>query len=281
MSWSNGVFDLKFEEIPEADKALAESPGKSSNSSEDAEDSIKRTSQLVEENDRKEEESKSEAEAWLDSNLPTTDTEPGGAMGANPWRPDEPDTEPGGAMGEKPSATGDLGANDMETQDDNANLLTEGLDEAEYLDLNNRYAEILKKAKLLMERYIVALWRYPLWEDRNAWPTCVFNEGRLQVYDKEKGTHYALYGYGWLRSSWSAWGIEYGWGDWSSNSTPEKWRLPKLLVFGDNNEEYELNEAQYKEVLDKIENVLWREEEKVKELESKKMAVVNAVIWNL
>lgn len=155
-------------------------------------------------------------------------------------------------------------------------------EEVEYAKLDEKYEKLLERSRVLFERYKKVLWRSPLNTERKNRPTVVFDEGRLQVYDKEKGTEYALYGYQWFMGihSWAdKWDrAEYRWWDGKVHYDPKEWSSPMLEVYWNEKVEYELNKVQYEKMLDKIEEVLNREEREIKDLEKKDGTDVDGVI---
>jgi len=147
-----------------------------------------------------------------------------------------------------------------------------------FVELNEKYKQLFEYSRTLFKRYEKALWKSPLTRNMNDMPTIVFNEWRMQVYDKETGSYYALYWYKWLRPDSK--GFLYGYEPWVVHNGPELWELPKLLIFQWNNPgEYELNVKQYEVILMKIENVLKREEEEIEKLE--KNGSVDTIIESL
>lgn len=166
----------------------------------------------------------------------------------------------------------------LEISDLETDLITESQsslellkDEVECMELNKKYEELLSRSESLYKRYEKVTWK-KIWKmkETEVITPLVFNEWRLQVKDREKGTHYALYWYGWLSGSTLREWYKYLWKDGEFHKAPEKWTLPKLIVFGGKTKEYKLNSEQYKKMLDKIEGLLYEEQTKIKELESRK-----------
>lgn len=142
-------------------------------------------------------------------------------------------------------------------------------EDVEFTKLNERYEQLMNRTKILFKRYEKALWKNPLSWTTVEWSTVVFDEWGLQVYDKEKGTYYALIWYDWFR--WK-----------SRNRYHDSWKSPKLLIFTWRNQwDYELDKTQYLNMLNKIEEVLNREERQIKELEKKKGTWVDDLIRRL
>jgi len=135
----------------------------------------------------------------------------------------------------------------------------------EYLRLNERYLDLLKKTKDLNDR-IEKLFNVAPYYAFKGWKfhTWVYDEWELQVSEKGEETYWVRWFQGLVRPD----SYVSRTGD-RLLSTPDCEIRPVLRIYGWANEwEYYLSTSEFEAVLDKIEKAMEREEAELSELES-------------
>ena len=142
-------------------------------------------------------------------------------------------------------------------------------EEIEYRGLENKFQEMYLKTERLDAEYKDLLWQSPRLI-RPQHTNTVVDWSVFLVHDEERGSTYGLQLY------WSYL--------LSNNEIKDPWRLPELIIWDSEwaRKTYKLDARQYKDVQEKIDDVLKREEEQVRELRRKNgMTEVDEVIDNL
>lgn len=147
-------------------------------------------------------------------------------------------------------------------------------EDVEFTKLNDRYKQLVHRSYTLLNRYEKVL-RKNIYSIIPTPTIVMVYKWWLRVNEKEKKSSYTLYWYKWL-SCPNRGKFEY------RNDDSELSKMPKLVVhWKEKRKEYKLDKEQYRTMLDKIEKVLNREEQQIKELEKKKGGGVDDVINKL